>query len=102
MSFVWNHDEHVHTLLEEIYDVLKSVKRHQLTISNEQCRTVNRAVDILGKMIEKQNKLIEEIKISSHMQQIRYEATLNILAEQQRQTIEFLQKQVKESFINIS
>ena len=102
MSFVWNHDEHVHTLLEEIYDVLKSIRTHQLQITNTQCESLKKTIDILANMIAKQSKMIKEIKINSILNQSRYETILGILAEQQRQTIEFLQKQVKESFINIS
>jgi hypothetical protein len=102
MSFVWNHDEHVHTLLEEIYDVLKSIRTHQLQITNTQCESFKKTIDILANMIAKQSKMIKEIKINSILNQSRYETILGILAEQQRQTIEFLQKQVKESFINIS
>ena len=99
---MWNHDEHVHTLLEEIYDVLKSIRTHQLQITNTQCESFKKTIDILANMIAKQSKMIKEIKINSILNQSRYETILGILAEQQRQTIEFLQKQVKESFINIS
>jgi hypothetical protein len=59
------------------------------------------AVRVLSGMIEKQSKMIEELKINSNMRQLQYECTLNILAEQQRQTIELLEKHFKESFVSI-
>ena len=105
MSCPWSKlevDEHIHTVLEEVYDVLKSIRTHQLQITNTQCESFKKTIDILANMIAKQSKMIKEIKINSIMNQSRYETILGILAEQQRQTIEFLEKQVKESFININ
>ena len=105
MSCPWSKleiDEHIHTVLEEVYDVLKSIRTHQLQITNTQCESFKKTIDILANMIAKQSKMIKEIKINSIMNQSRYETILGILAEQQRQTIDFLEKQAKDNFININ
>tara|TARA_B100000519_G_scaffold201256_1_gene216323 strand:- start:6241 stop:6435 length:195 start_codon:yes stop_codon:yes gene_type:complete len=59
------------------------------------------AVRVLSGMIQKQSKVLEEIKINAHQRQLQYEVTLNVLAEQQRQTIELLEKHFKESYVSI-
>ena len=105
MSCPWSNlevDEHIHSVLEEVYDVLKSIRKHQLQITNTQCDSFKKTIDILATMIAKQSKMIKEIKINSIMNQSRYETILGILAEQQRQTIEFLEKQAKDNFISVS
>ena len=105
MSCPWSNlevDEHIHSVLEEVYDVLKSIRKHQLQITNTQCESFQKTIDILANMISKQNKMIKEIKVNSIMNQSRYETILGILAEQQRQTIEFLEKQAKDNFISVS
>jgi len=94
-------DEHVHSLLEEIFQILASVRKTQMNITQTQCKSMDAAVRVLSGMIEKQSKMIEELKINSNMRQLQYECTLNILAEQQRQTIELLEKHFKESFVSI-
>ena len=85
-------DEHVHCLLEEIHSILTNVREHQLRITNEQAKTMDAAVEVLGKMVKRQGKMLKELKVNTHMRQIHYESTLNILAEQQRQMIEMLEK----------
>lgn len=94
-------DEHVHCLLEEIHSILTSVREHQQRITNEQAKTMDAAVEVLGKMVERQGKMLKELKVNTHMRQIQYEATLNILAEQQRQMIELLEKHFNESYISV-
>lgn len=94
-------DFHIDALVQEIYDLLRSMKEHQMKISTKQVKSVETSVGILEKMMKRQGKIIDEIKKSSSMQQLRYEATLNILAEQQRQIIECLEKQANESFVNV-
>ena len=94
-------DEHVHSLLEEIFQILASVRKTQMNITQTQCKSMDAAVRVLSGMIDKQSKMIEELKINSNMRQLQYEATLNILAEQQRQTIELLEKHFNESFVSI-
>jgi len=95
-------DEHVHSLLEEIFQILASVRKTQLTITQNQCKSMDAAVRLLSKMIDKQSKMIEELKINSNMRQLQYECTLNILAEQQKQIIELLEKHFNESFVNVN
>jgi hypothetical protein len=95
-------DEHVHALLEEIFQILASVRKTQLNISQNQCKSMEAAVRVLTSMLNKQSKMIEELKINSNMRQLQYEATLNILAEQQRQTIELLEKHFKDSYVNVN
>ena len=94
-------DEHVHSLLEEVFEILASVRKTQMNITQTQCKSMEAAVRVLTSMLEKQSKMIEELKINSNMRQLQYEATLNILAEQQRQTIELLEKHFNESFVSI-
>ena len=72
-----------------------------MNITQTQCKSMDAAVRVLSGMIDKQSKMIEELKINSNMRQLQYEATLNILAEQQRQTIELLEKHFNESFVSI-
>jgi len=95
-------DEHVHSLLEEIFQILASVRKTQMNITQTQCKSMDAAVRVLSKMIDKQSKMIEEIKIGANMRQLQYECTLNILAEQQKQIIELLEKHFKESFVNVN
>ena len=33
-------DEHVHSVLEEMHSILEDVRKHQLQISNAQCKTM--------------------------------------------------------------
>ena len=94
-------DEHVHSLLEEIFQILASVRKTQMNITQTQCKSMDAAVRVLSKMIDKQSKMIEELKINSNMRQLQYECTLNILAEQQKQIIELLEKHFKDSYVNI-
>lgn len=49
-------------------------------------------VNVLGGMLKRQGKLLKEVLIGNRLRQIHYETTLNVLAEQQRQTIELLKK----------
>ena len=72
-----------------------------MNITQTQCKSMDAAVRVLSGMIDKQSKMIEELKINSNMRQLQYECTLNILAEQQRQTIELLEKHFNESFVSI-
>ena len=95
-------DEHVHVLLEEIYNILESVKKHQLHISNAQCQSMEELIKVLGQLVKKQSKMLQEIMIGNHTRQLHYEATLNVLAEQQRQVLELLTKWSENSFISIS
>ena len=85
-------DEHVHCLLEEIHTLLSATRKHQLVLSNKQCDTMNKAIDILEKMLKRQGKILEEVLLGSKLRQVQYETTLNMIIEQQRQTLEFLQK----------
>ena len=94
-------DYHIESLVQEIYELLQSMKEHQLKISTKHVQSVEASVGILEKMIKRQGKIIDEIKKNAHMQQLRYEATLNILADQQRQILDFLQKHADESFVNV-
>ena len=94
-------DEHVHSLLEEIFQILASVRKTQMNITQTQCKSMDAAVRVLSGMIDKQSKMLEEIKIGANMRQLQYEVTLNMIAEQQRQTIELLEKHFKESFVSI-
>lgn len=95
-------DEHVHALLEEIYDILKAVKKHQMCISEVQCQSMAELLKVLGQLVEKQSKLLREVLIGNNMRQLHYEATLNVLAEQQRQVLELLTKWSENSFISIT
>lgn len=95
-------DEHVHVLLEEIHSILASVKKHQLRISEAQCKSMDELVKVLGRLVDKQGKVLNEVLVGNHMRQLHYETTLNVLAEQQRQMIELLTKWSENSFINIS
>ena len=95
-------DEHVHALLEEIYGILASVKKHQLRISEAQCKSMDELVKVLGRLVDKQGKVLNEVLVGNNMRQLQYETTLNVLAEQQRQMIELLTKWSENSFINIS
>jgi len=95
-------DEHVHLLLEEIYDILNSVKKHQMRISEAQCKSMDELVKVLGRLVEKQGKMLKEVLVGHHMRQLHYETTLNVLAEQQRQVIELLTKWSENSFINVN
>ena len=72
-----------------------------MNITQTQCKSMDAAVRVLSKMIDKQSKMIEELKINSNMRQLQYECTLNILAEQQKQIIELLEKHFNESFVSI-
>ena len=72
-----------------------------MNITQTQCKSMDAAVRVLSKMIDKQSKMIEELKINSNMRQLQYECTLNILAEQQKQIIELLEKHFKDSYVNI-
>jgi hypothetical protein len=95
-------DEHVHSLLEEMFEVLASVRKTQMNITQNQCKSMEAAVRVLSKMIDKQSKVLEEIKINAHQRQLQYECTLNMIAEQQRQTIELLEKHFKDSYVNVN
>ena len=72
-----------------------------MNITQTQCKSMDAAVRVLSGMIDKQSKMIEEMKINAHQRQLHYEVTLNVLAEQQRQTIELLEKHFNESFVSI-
>lgn len=95
-------EEHVSYLLEEIYSVLADVKKHQMEVSMKQCTTIETVLSVLQKMVKKQGKLLEEIRVSGNMRQLQYEALLNILAEQQRQTIDLLEKHTNDFFVNVN
>jgi hypothetical protein len=95
-------DEHVHALLEEMFEILASVRKTQMNITQKQCKSMEAAVRVLTGMLDRQSKMIEEIKIGAHQRQLQYVATLNILAEQQKQIIELLEKHFKESFVNVN
>jgi len=95
-------DEHIHVLLEEIYSILESVKKHQLRISSAQCQSMEELIKVLGRLVEKQSKMLQEVMIGNRTRQLHYEATLNVLAEQQRQVLELLTKWSENSFISIS
>lgn len=72
-----------------------------MNITQTQCKSMDAAVRVLSGMIDKQSKMLEEIKIGANMRQLQYEVTLNMIAEQQRQTIELLEKHLKDSYVNI-
>ena len=94
-------DEHVHALLEEIYNLLQSVKKHQLRISDVQCKSMDELVKVTAKMIERQGKVLEEVLLGNRMRQLHYEVTLNVLAEQQRKVLELIRKLSENSYISI-
>lgn len=95
-------DEHVHALLDEVFRILSSVRKTQLTITQNQCKSMEAAVRVLSGMIDKQSKMLEEMKINANMRQLQYEVMLNVIAEQQRQTIELLEKHFKDSYVNVN
>ena len=95
-------DEHVHALLEEVFEILTSVRKTQLTITQNQCKSMDAAVRVLSGMIQKQSKMLEEIKINANMRQLQYEVMLNVIAEQQRQTIELIEKHFKDSYVKVN
>lgn len=68
----------------------------------KQCTTIETVLSVLQKMVKKQGKLLEEIRVSGNMRQLQYEALLNILAEQQRQTIDLLEKHTNDFFVNVN
>ena len=94
-------DEHVHALLEEIHDLLQSVKKHQLRISNVQCKSMDELVKVAAKLIERQGKVLEEVLLGNRMRQLHYEVTLNVLAKQQRKVLELVKKLSENSYISI-
>lgn len=62
-------------------------------------------VNVLGGMLKRQGKVLKEVLIGNRLRQIHYETTLNVLAEQQRQTIELLKKwtaSTEDDFVTIS
>tara|TARA_B110000495_G_C22648844_1_gene384776 strand:- start:188 stop:448 length:261 start_codon:yes stop_codon:yes gene_type:complete len=85
-----------------MFEVLASVRKTQMNITQNQCKSMEAAVRVLSKMIDKQSKVLEEIKINANMRQLQYEVTLNMIAEQQRQTIELLEKHFKDSYVNVN
>jgi len=85
-----------------VFEILASVRKTQMNITQTQCKSMEAAVRVLTGMLEKQSKMIEEMKINAHQRQLQYEVTLNVLAEQQRQTIELLEKHFNESFVNVN
>ena len=85
-------DQRVHSPLNEMRRILEDVKNHQMQISEKQCRSMDELVNVLGGMLKRQGKLLKEVLIGNRIRQIQYETTLNVLAEQQRQTIELLKR----------
>lgn len=85
-------DEHVHSVLEEMHYILEDVRKHQLQISNAQCKTMETLLKAIRKMVKKQSKVLKEVMIGNRTRQLHYEATLTAIAEQQRQILEALAK----------
>ena len=98
-------DQRVHSALNEMRRILEDVKKHQMQISEKQCRSMDELVNVLGGMLKRQGKLLKEVLIGNRIRQIQYETTLNVLAEQQRQTIELLKRwtaSTEDDFVTIS
>ena len=76
-------------MLEELFLQIRSVRKHQLEISNYQTKTMTAAINVLSKLVDRQAKILEEISISSKVRQLQYEALkeLILLLSQQQQKI---------------
>ena len=59
-------------------------------------------VKVVSQLVKKQEKVLEEVLLGNKVRQLHYEATLNILAEQQQKMLRVLEKNMEESFVNVT
>ena len=92
---------HINSLLLELRSMLGHIKKHQLRISDAQCKSMDELVKVVSQLVKKQEKVLEEVLLGNRVRQLHYEATLNILAEQQQKMLGVLEKTMEESFVNV-